>query len=141
MSKFISNLLSKPFIKHLLKFAIVGAIGTIVNLSILYFLTEFANVYYIISEIIAFMLSALNNYILNKIWTFKEKIQEQIIKKYFQFTLVCLVSLLFNISILFILVEYFNLWYILAELIAIICSFLINFLGSKLWTFKSKVMK
>lgn len=141
MSKFISNLLSKPFIKHLLKFAIVGVIGTIINLSILYYLTEFANVYYIISEIIAFMLSALNNYILNKIWTFKEKIQEQIIKKYFQFTSVCLVSLLFNISILFILVEYFNLWYILAELIAIFCSFLINFFGSKLWTFKNKVMK
>ena len=51
MRNLISKLISKPFIKQLIKFAFVGAIGTIVNLTILYVLTEFLLVYYIISEI------------------------------------------------------------------------------------------
>ena len=136
MIKIISNILSKPFLKDLIKFAIVGTIGTVINISILYLLTEFFNLYYIFSEIIAFIVSVLNNYILNKLWTFQEKIQEKIIRKYFKFSLVCLVSLLLNITVLFILVEYFYIWYIMAEIIAIFCAFLINFSGSRLWTFK-----
>ncbi|TFF95500.1 MAG: hypothetical protein EU547_07465, partial [Promethearchaeota archaeon] len=53
----ISELISKSFIKQILKFAIVGAIGTIVNISILYLLTEYLNVFYIISEVFAFIMA------------------------------------------------------------------------------------
>ena len=120
MFKNLSEFLSKPFLKDLIKFAIVGAIGTVINLSILFILTEFFNLYYLISEIIAFLVSVLNNYILNKLWTFKEKIQEKLVRKYFKFSLICVISLVLNISVLFILVEYFYLLYIIAEIIAIL---------------------
>ena len=128
--------ISNSNIKQLIKFAFVGFIGTIVNLSILYTLTEFFHVYYIFSEIIAFFFSVINNYILNKIWTFKEKIEEYLIRKYFQYTTICLIALIINLCILFILVEFFIIWYIFAEVIAIIGGFLFNFIGNKLWTFR-----
>lgn len=134
--KLISEVFSKPFIKQLFKFAFVGFIGTIINLTILYTFTEFFHVYYIISEIIAFFVSVINNYILNKIWTFKEEIHKRLIKKYFQYTTICLISLIINICILFTLVEYFNIYYIFAEIMAIFGAFLFNFLGSKIWTFR-----
>jgi dolichol-phosphate mannosyltransferase len=135
MSDLRSKLFLKSFIKQLIKFAFVGAIGTIINLSILYILTEFFHVYYIFSEMVAFSTAALNNYILDKIWTFKEEIGDQIIKKYFQFITISLLALVVNISILFILVEVYLVWYIYAEIGAICCAFLINFFGNKIWTF------
>ena len=141
MLKLISRLLSKPFIKQLIKFACVGAIGTIVNLSILYILTEFFFIYYIISEIFAFIASTINNYILDKFWTFKEKLYEKLIKKYIKFIIISLCALILNITILFILVEYFLIWYIIAELFAICGAFTINFMGNRIWTFKKKNIK
>ena len=136
MLKHQSELNSNSLLKQLIKFAFVGFTGTIVNLTILYTLTEFFYVYYIISEIIAFFISVINNYILNKIWTFKENIEERLIRKYFKYTIICLISLIVNISILFILVEFFGIWYIFAEIVAIMGGFLFNFIGNKLWTFR-----
>lgn len=136
MLKHQSKLNLNSFLAQLIKFAFVGFIGTIVNLTILYTLTEFFYVYYIISEIIAFFISVINNYILNKIWTFKENIEERLIGKYLKYTIICLISLVVNISILFILVEFFAIWYIFAEVIAIMGGFLFNFIGNKSWTFR-----
>ena len=135
MSKIISKLLSTSSIKQIVKFAIVGAMGTIVNLLVLYSFTEVFKIYYIISEIIAFIVAGLHNYILDKIWTFKENIEDKIVFKYFQFLTISTISLIVNLSILFILVEFFGIWYIFAEIIAIMGGFLINFSGNKLWTF------
>lgn len=132
----ISKILSKSFIKQFVKFSIVGGLGTLINIAILYAFTEVFNVYYIASEIIAFIVSGLNNYILDKVWTFKEKIEDKIVLKYFQFFSVSVISLLINLIVLYILVEYFVFWYVFAEIVAIICAFLFNFTGNKIWTFK-----
>jgi len=138
MSSKISTLLSKSNIILITKFMIVGAIGTVVNLLTLYILTDIFHVYYIVSAIIAFILSVLNNYFINKVWTFKENLQEEAVKKGMQYLIVSIFSLFVNLGILYILVEIIFFWYILAELIAIICSFMINFIGSILWTFRKK---
>ncbi|MFX0140672.1 MAG: glycosyltransferase [Candidatus Hodarchaeota archaeon] len=135
MPHFLSKIFSIYSIKRVIKFATVGAIGTIINLSILYFFTEAYKVHYIISEMIAFFFSVINNYILNKLWTFKEKIQEKIVNKYLKYLIVSLMSLIANLIVLFILVEYFNIWYIFAEVIAIMFAFFINYSGNYLWTF------
>lgn len=132
----ISNLSKNPNFVELIKFAFVGALGTIVNLSILYTLTEFFSVYYIISETIGFLVSVVHNYILNKIWTFKENLHERIITKYFKYTIINLISLCINLTILFILVELYGFWYIFAEVVAISIAFFNNFIVNKLWTFK-----
>lgn len=141
MINIMPKLFSHSTIKEFIKFGIVGAIGTFVNLSILYFLTEIVNIYYIISEIIAFSASVINNYILNKKWTFNEKLKENIGRKYFKYVITCLLSLFVNLFILFILVEFYDFWYIFAEIVAIGGAFLINFVGNKLWTFNNKSME
>jgi putative flippase GtrA len=138
MNNKISNLFKTPNFVELIKFAFVGALGTIVNLSILYTLTELFNVYYIISETIAFLVSVLHNYILNKIWTFKENLHERIFTKYFKYIMINLISLCINLTILFFLVEFYGFWYIFAEVVAISCAFLNNFIVNKFWTFKSE---
>ena len=64
----------KNILNEFLRFVIVGGVGTLVNLLILYLLTERLGVYYIISAIFSFIVAMSSNFFLNKIWTFKEKV-------------------------------------------------------------------
>ena len=139
INRLLKLIISKAFIKQGLKFAFIGTIGTFVNLSVLYLLTEIFDILYLLSETIAFTVALINNYIFNKVVTFNEKIQERIMKKGIKFALISMIALFVNLLILFVLVEFFDMFYLFAEIFAIFCAFLINFLGNRFWTFKSKV--
>ena len=55
----------KQFVVKGIKFGIVGAIGTFLNLGILFALTEYVHVYYIYSEVVAIVIVFGFNYIGN----------------------------------------------------------------------------
>lgn len=118
------------------KFACVGVIGTIIHLIVLYIFTEFFGIYYVVSSIVGFCFGVTNNFILNKIWTFKEKLNHKIANKYYKYFIVNIIILFINLSILYYLTEFLYLYYILSQIIAIGFSFLINFFVSKFWIFK-----
>ena len=118
-----------------IKFAIVGLLGTIINLAILYSFTEFFGIFYLYSAIVAFIVAATTNYIFNKTWTFKERLRENIGRKYIQFFIVSVVGLIVNLGFLYLFTEYFKLYYIVSQIIAILIGFIINFIGNKIWTF------
>ncbi|MHA1273261.1 MAG: GtrA family protein [Promethearchaeota archaeon] len=135
LEKETSDHLSWNIILQAFRFAVVGGLGTIVNILVLFLFTEIFHIFYIISEIIAFIISSLHNFTLNKIWTFKEVFKEKLMIKYTQFISVSVISLFVNLTVLFMLVEYFGFYYILGELVAICVAFFFNFIGNKLWTF------
>jgi len=56
-----------------IKYGLVGTVGFGVHLIVLWLLTEYAGMWYIASAVIAIVVAALNNYILNYHWTFKDK--------------------------------------------------------------------
>jgi len=114
-----------------IKFSIVGGVGTVVNLAVLYSFTELLNIHYIISAFFAFVVAVTINFILNKIWTFNENIKEKAIKKYTQFFIISILALVVNLFFLYIFVEYFDMWYMFAQLLAILISLIINFFGNK----------
>lgn len=126
----------KNFFYEFLKFSLVGALGTIINIFILYSFTEIFLIYYLFSAIFAFFIAMTSNFILNKLWTFREQINYKISKKYFKFFLVSILALIVNLTFLYIFTEIFNLWYIFSQIFAIGISLIINFIGNKLWTFK-----
>ena len=121
---------------QLIKFSIVGGIGTLINLSILFTLTEFLDIHYIASAVFAFIVALTNNFILDKMWTFKERLQYRTFRKYVQFSTISVLTLAVNTGFLYTFVEHFGIWYIFAQVLAIGTAFIINFLGNKLWTFR-----
>ena len=125
----------KNIIKEFFKFAFVGGIGTLVNIIILYLLTEKAGIYYIISAIFSFIVAMTSNFILNKIWTFKESIKLNVGKKYLQFGLVSITALIVNLFFLYAFTEFLGIYYIISQVLAIGVALIINFLGNKIWTF------
>jgi len=137
LSRLIHLAFSKAFIKQGIKFAVVGGIGTLVNLSILYIFTDIIGVLYLISAAIAFNVALVNNYILNKIWTFKEDVKERILGKGIKYAIICIFALFVNLLVLFFLVEFFLIYYLFSQVGAIIAAFMINFIGNRFWTFRN----
>ena len=60
-----NRVFSRQFLTKGMKFAFIGAVGTVLNLGILYGLTTYVHVYYILSELIAILLVFGFNYIGN----------------------------------------------------------------------------
>jgi putative flippase GtrA len=55
----------KQFITKGIKFGFIGAIGTVLNLAILYGLTNYGHLFYIYSELVAIILVFAFNYVGN----------------------------------------------------------------------------
>jgi dolichol-phosphate mannosyltransferase len=137
---FIRNLLGylpykKEVASQFIRFAFVGLIGTLINISILYILTEYLSIFYVLSALVAFVVAMTTNFIFDKIWAFRENIYDRIIKEYVNFSIVSLSALLINIFFLYIFTEFLNMYYIISQVIAIGISLIINFIGNKIWTF------
>ncbi len=139
ISRLLNLVFSKAFIVQGIRFAIVGGIGTLVNLSLLYILTDVYGILYLISEAIAFTISVIHNYFWNKTFTFEEDLKEKVVGKGLRFTIICIVALTVNLTVLFILVEFFGIFYLLAEIGAIGVAFFVNFFGNRFWTFRHKI--
>jgi len=125
----------KLFSRDLMMFSFAGIVGTILNLSILYFMTEVFGIYYLISAVFSFFVAMTSNFFMNKILTFREKITLKIGRKYLQFVSVSLVALLVNLTFLFIFTDIFGIYYLISQAMAIGITALINFFGNKIWTF------
>jgi len=123
-------------VSEFFKFAYIGLMGTVLNLFLLSFLTEFAGVYYIYSAIIGFVAAATHNYVLNKIWTFKEVLGKGFFIKGVQFFIVSLIALAVNVSLLYFFTEFLKIYYVVSQAIAILITLFVNFFGNKIWTFK-----
>ena len=126
----------KRTIKQYPKFFIAGVIGIVINLFILYTLTELFSVYYLISAIIAAFISATCNFMINKTWTFKEDIEEKFWQKYLKFGIVWITVISISLGILYLLTEYLHLYYLVSQIIALTVVGFISFLAHKIWVFE-----
>lgn len=122
----------KKLIKQILKFGIVGGTAFIIDYSILYILTEFAGLNYLISAAISFSCSVIYNYILSIKWVFDTKKTMNKFHEFLLFIVLSVVGLLINEFIMWILVEKIFIYYMLAKIIATAIVMIYNFITRKL---------
>lgn len=117
---------------------IIGIIGTIINITIYMLLVSLFSEQYLICNIIAYIVSLIIIFILNKLYVFKDKtIQYQYILKQFAiFGLSRLLSLGIDTSILFICIEKLYLGNLLSKIIANLSTTILNYLVGKEIIFK-----
>ena len=101
-----------------IRFIIAGGSAFSVNIFFLYIFTEFFGLWYIFSATLAFMLSFLVGFSLNKFWTFAESSADFIHSQIFIYLGVNLVNLAINNALLYFMVESLAIWYILAQALA-----------------------
>ncbi len=134
MRKF-KQFLSNEHVRQFFKFCVVGSIGTAVDFGLLYLLVEFGHLFYLLAATISFIAAVVNNYILNKIWTFRDH-SKQLFRQFGRFLIISLVGLGLNVLLLYLLVEFGHLWYILAKVLATGVVLIWNFFANKFWTFR-----
>jgi dolichol-phosphate mannosyltransferase len=127
------------FAKQAIKYYTVGGSGVLVNLGILYALTDLAGYWYIASQIIAISVSITSNFLFNRFWTFGESIEDQRNSvMYLKFLIVSLIGMGIQLGITFVLVENISLYYMYAAGIGIIIAGGLNYVVNRRWTFGIK---
>ena len=127
------------FAKHAAKYYTVGAIGVLVNLGLLYYLTEFIGLWYFLSYVIAISVSITSNFVFNKFWTFRDSIDAQrTIVMYIKFVGVSLLGMGIQLGSVYVFVESLSIYYMLAAVISIGIAGGINFIINRRWTFGVK---
>jgi dolichol-phosphate mannosyltransferase len=125
--------------EKILRFVAVGVSGLMVNMAVLYVLTSVIGIFYLISSLVAIELSILNNFFWNDWWTFGDDTGHHLLNTWERLGVYHLISaggLLINIGILFILTEYFGIYYLISNLIGILIAFSWNFTANRQITWK-----
>ncbi len=122
---------------QLFQFAVVGGSGYVVNLIVFAALTEGADLHHIPAAIGAFLVAVTNNFLLNRIWTFREEAPGMHpAHQGVRFLAVSVVGLGVNLAVLELLVSSAGMGELLAQAIAVAVAMPVNFVGNKLWTFR-----
>jgi dolichol-phosphate mannosyltransferase len=120
---------------QLIRFGMVGGIGFVVNLAVYALCVHGLSVPYQAAAVVAWLVAVLNNFVLNRHWTFDASagpIHFQAIR----FFVVSLIAFAFGLVLLTLLVEQVGVAKVPAQALAVLASTPLNFLGNKLWSFQ-----
>ena len=121
---------------QLMRFALVGGAGFVVNLAVYALCTQAIGIDYRMANVVAWLVAVLNNFVLNRHWTFDARggrVRHQALR----FFLVSLAAEGFSLLLLTLLVEEAGVAKVPAQAVAVAASMPLNFLGNKLWSFRA----
>ena len=121
---------------QLLRFATVGASGYVVNLAVFTTAVHGVGLDYLVAAVLAFVVALANNFLWNRGWTFRAG-EGHAGFQAARFVVVSLVAFGFNIIVLYMLVEYGGVPKVPAQAMAIVAATPLNFIGNKLWSFRT----
>lgn len=133
--KLINTIRKYPTIVNFIQYGIVGIMGTIIHTSILTICVELFSIRPLISTVIGFLFSLIASYILNSFWTFKSASMQK--GSFLKYSITCLLGLLINMVIMYLVVDIANNSYLLAQFLAVVIVPIFNFTLSKYWVFNS----
>jgi putative flippase GtrA len=121
---------------QLVRFAIVGGAGFVINIGVYTLCVHVAAIDYHVAGVTAWLVAVLNNFILNRHWTFDARDG----RAHFQamrFLIVSVAALGLSQLLLTLFVEGALIAKVPAQALAVSASMPLNFLGNKLWSFRS----
>jgi len=122
---------------QLVRFGAVGGAGFVVNLAVYALFVHPIGVDYHVAAVAAWLVAVMNNFVLNRHWTFDAR-DERAHTQAVRFMVVSLLAFVVNLLLLTLFVESAGMAKVPAQALAVAASMPFNFLGNKLWTFRSK---
>jgi putative flippase GtrA len=125
-----------------LKFAAVGALGMVVDLTVLNIAHKLFGLPLLAANTISFTTAVLSNFTWNRLWTFPESRQRPLVPQLAQFALVNVIGLAINNLVLWVVFNLINdfipdpLDYNLAKITAIGVVLFWNYGINRLWTYR-----
>ena len=123
--------LMKTNLKQIFCFLVVGTLSFIIDYSILFALTEFVGIFYLLAAAIAFLISVIFNFYLSMRFVFDAKNMNQK-EQFIIFITTSLLGLALNEVGLLVLVEDAGIDYKIAKLIMTVIVMVFNFTARKI---------
>lgn len=118
------------------RFAMVGVLSTIIHVGTLTLMVEKLNQNPVPASALGFILAVVISYLCNYRWTFAPTGNH---KEYFlKYVLVCVIGFILNISIMYLTVNIWGMWYLLGATCVLTIVPISNFLLNKFWVFAIK---
>ena len=128
----INKFIHSKLFKQIFRFGIVGFTAFLIDAGLLYVLTEFCHIHYLISSIISFTVSLAYNYILSIFWVFDVK-RKQTIKEVAVFVILSIFGLGINQLVMYLGVDLLHIYYMLCKILATGIVMVYNFITRKIF--------
>lgn len=122
-----------------IKYVLSGGASAVVNLLVLYGLTDVVGIWYVASSAVAFIVSHIVGFLLQKFWTFREIGWKRIHKQTAIYTVLGIAEFVLTPILIYGLVETFGIWYMLAAGVVMGCVALISYTVNKFITFRKEI--
>ncbi len=122
----------EKLVRQILKFGVVGGGAFLIDYSVLYLLTEFVGIHYLISSVISFIVSLIFNYILSIYWVF-DVTKKQTSREVFVFVILSVIGLLINQVVMYAGSDLLHIYYMLTKLVATFIVMVWNFVTRKIF--------
>lgn len=130
LHKLLKNKTDNIFIQ-LFRYAIVGGSSFIIDFGLLYLLTEYGHLYYLLSATISFLAGLIVNYLLSITWVFTENVLQNRFWEFLFFALIGCIGLLINLGFLYFFTEICHAHYLLSKILATLFTLFWNFFARK----------
>ena len=127
------------------KFGSVGASGTVVNLSVLFLGQEYlfagiqdSSMRLNVALAFAILVATLNNFTWNRLWTWRDRkrqLSKGLLTQVLQYFAASWLAILVQVVVTKLLVSQLALYYLFANVIAIVLAAVVNYLVNDAWTF------
>lgn len=122
--------------KSLIKFVVAGCFSGGTDLVLLFAFHGLARIDIVLSTSLAFILSFLVSFTLQKFWTFRNYCQDKVVHQLVLYVINACLGLYLNGLFMHILVNRYAVWYILAQIIVNLAIAVLNFIVYKFVVFK-----
>jgi dolichol-phosphate mannosyltransferase len=122
---------------QLVRFGVVGAVGFIVNLAVYALFVHPLGVDYHVAAVAAWLVAVVNNFVLNRHWTFDAR--DGVARfQAMRFLVVSVGAFAVSLVLLTLFVEDAGIAKVPAQALAVGAATPLNFLGNKLWSFRTR---
>ena len=128
---------SRAHLWQVVRYGLSGITGGLVQVAFLYVFVDWLALWYIYGVVLAFSISLIITFILQKLWTFQDYSVDSIRRQSSFYILVALSALVLNIVSMYMLVDIFHLWHIGAQVAVVLLVGTYTFLMNRMFTFKN----
>ena len=109
------------------RYLFVGGIAALVNIGMLYVFTDLVNLYYVISNVLAFTLGLAVNYILSKKFVFQGETSINKANEFMIYAIIGVIGLVLDTFLIWTFTEKLKIYYMISKIISTAMVFIWNF--------------
>jgi putative flippase GtrA len=114
------------------RYLFVGGFAAIVNIGMLFIFTDLLHLYYIMSNVLSFVLGLIVNYLLSKKFVFQEDTSISQSKEFVMYTIIGVIGLGIDTMFVWLFTDIIKIYYMISKLISTAIVFIWNFGARKI---------